>query len=64
MPTATGTRCSTATRSVPRASAEPDSRKALKLWYAPTLGFLPVQVSKTKDGAETSRLTIERLTRP
>ena len=42
----------------------PDSRKALKLWYAPTLGFLPVQVSKTKDGAETSRLTIERLTRP
>jgi len=42
----------------------PDSRKAMKLWHAPTLGFLPVQVSKTKDGAETSRLTIERLTRP
>lgn len=41
----------------------PDSRKAMKLWHAPTLGFLPVQVSRTKDGAETSRLTIERLTR-
>ena len=41
----------------------PDSSKAVKFWHAPTLGFLPVQVSKTKDGAETSRLTIQRLTR-
>jgi hypothetical protein len=41
----------------------PDSSKATKLWHAPALGFLPVQVSRTKDGTETSRLTIERLTR-
>ena len=41
----------------------PDSSKATKLWHAPALGFLPVQVSRTKDGAETSRLTIERLSR-
>jgi len=41
----------------------PQSRKATIFWHAPELGFLPIQVSRTKDGAEKSRLTIERLKR-
>lgn len=41
----------------------PQSRKATVFWHAPELAFLPVQVSRTKDGKEKSRLIIERLKR-
>lgn len=41
----------------------PQSRKATIFWHAPEMDFLPVQVSRTKDGKETSRLIIERLKR-
>lgn len=41
----------------------PQSKKATIFWHAPALDFLPVQVSRTKDGQEKSRLTIERLKR-
>jgi len=41
----------------------PQSKKTTTFWYAPELDFLPVQVSRTKDGTEKSRLTIDRLKR-
>jgi hypothetical protein len=41
----------------------PQSRKATTFWHAPELDFLPVELSRTKGGAELSRLTIDRLTR-
>ncbi len=41
----------------------PNSRKATTFWHAPELQFLPVQISRTKDGSETARLIIQRLTR-
>lgn len=41
----------------------PQSKKTTTFWHAPKLDFLPVQVSRTKDGAEKSRLTIDRLER-
>jgi hypothetical protein len=41
----------------------PQSKKTTTFWYAPELDFLPVQVTRTKDGTEKSRLTIDRLKR-
>ena len=41
----------------------PESSKAATFWHAPELDFLPVQVSRTKDGVEKSRLTLDRLKR-
>lgn len=41
----------------------PESKKATTFWHAPELDYLPAQVSRTKDGKEKSRLTIERLKR-
>jgi len=39
------------------------SSKETTFWHAPELDFLPVQVSRTKDGNEKSRLTLDRLKR-
>lgn len=40
-----------------------ESNKITTYWYAPALDFLPVQVSRTKDGVEKNRLSIDRLQR-
>jgi len=41
----------------------PESSKAATFWHALELDFLPVQVSRTKDGNEKSRLTLDHLKR-
>jgi hypothetical protein len=45
------------------ARQRPESSKGATFWHAPELNFLPVQVSNTKDGEETSRLVIDHLAR-
>jgi len=41
----------------------PQSKKTTTFWHAAELDFLPVQISRAKEGEEKSRLTIERLKR-
>ncbi len=41
----------------------PGSNKITTFWHASELGYLPVQISKTEDGAEVARLMIQQLTR-
>ena len=41
----------------------PKSKKTTTFWHAPELDFMPVQISRAKEGTEKSRLTIERLKR-
>jgi hypothetical protein len=40
-----------------------DSDKAIKVWHAPELGLLPVQVAKLEDGEQILRMTIRELKR-
>lgn len=41
----------------------PQSRKKTTFWHAPALDYLPVQISRAKEGTEKSRLTLDRLER-
>jgi hypothetical protein len=41
-----------------------DSDRITRVWYAPALDHLPVQMAQTKDGRERLRLVISHLTRP
>jgi hypothetical protein len=45
-------------------SSRPDSDRVIRVWYAPSLGFTPLQAARTSGGKLEWTMTIKKLDRP